>query len=405
MHVHKARYVQRMAAREVAPEVRELSRALLPDSEALGARMAERVAAAVPSYAREQFISRDELIRSCVSNMRYVLGQLAGDPAASIEGPRATGSVRAEQGVPYAAVLEAFRVGGRFIWELLVESAAADSRDVLLLAAADIWAVSDDLAGEVTDAYRASLADQARRDAQRRAVLVGTILDGDFGRAEELWQSAGALNLQGDGAYVVVSAECAAAGSEAMPDIERMLRKHNVASAWRLDHDRQDGLVALRVGFDTSRLVEALEAAATGRVGVSPPFERITGADGALRSARTACLAATPATAEVVRFDDRPLPVLVATAPEQARSLAITVLGGVLDLPAEDRRLMVQTARVWLDAAGSSSAAARELHVHRNTVRYRLRRLEELSGRDLAHPVHAAEVHVALECARILDLV
>ncbi|KAA1420943.1 PucR family transcriptional regulator [Nocardioides humilatus] len=394
-----------MAAAEVAPEVRELSRALLPDSDALGARMAERVAAAVPSYAREQFITRDELIASCASNMRYVLGQLSGEPGANAEGPRTTGISRAEQGVPYAAVLEAFRVGGRFIWEVLVEKASSDSRDVLLLAAADIWAVSDDLAAQVTDAYRSSLADQARRDGQRRAVLVGTILDGDFERAEELWQSAGALNLQGDGAYVVVSAECESAGAEGLNDIERVLRKHNVASAWRLDHDRQDGLVALRFGFDVDRLVESLAAAATGRVGVSAPFERITGADGALRAARTACLAATPASTEVVRFDDRPLPVLVATAPEQARSLAITVLGGVLDLPAEDRRLLVQTARVWLDAAGSSSAAARDLHVHRNTVRYRLRRLEELSGRDLAHPVQAAEVHVALECARILDLV
>ena len=79
--------------------------------------------------------------------------------------------------MPYAAVLHAFRIGGRFIWELLVERSAPDSRDVLLRAAADIWAVSDDLSSQVTDAYGSAMAERARRDGQMRAALVGTLLD------------------------------------------------------------------------------------------------------------------------------------------------------------------------------------------------------------------------------------
>jgi DNA-binding PucR family transcriptional regulator len=42
--------------------------------------------------------------------------------------------------------------------------------------------------------------------------------------------------------------------------------------------------------------------------------------------------------------------------------------------------------------------------VHRNTVRYRLRRFEELTGCDLAKPADAAPAYVALECVRILGL-
>jgi DNA-binding PucR family transcriptional regulator len=33
--------------------------------------------------------------------------------------------------------------------------------------------------------------------------------------------------------------------------------------------------------------------------------------------------------------------------------------------------------RIWLAEAGSTSTAASRMHVHRHTVRYRLRRLEE----------------------------
>ena len=53
--------------------------------------------------------------------------------------------------------------------------------------------------------------------------------------------------------------------------------------------------------------------------------------------------------------------------------------------------------------AGVAEAAGK-LHVHRNTVRYRLKRIEELTGRTLTQPTGLAELHLALEAARILHL-
>ncbi|PZF84744.1 PucR family transcriptional regulator [Jiangella anatolica] len=47
---------------------------------------------------------------------------------------------------------------------------------------------------------------------------------------------------------------------------------------------------------------------------------------------------------------------------------------------------MVETLRVWLDAFGDVIAASAALHVHPNTLRYRVRRLSALSGLDLDDP-------------------
>lgn len=387
---------------DVAPEVRDLSRRLLPEADLLGARMAERVCAEIPLYAEGQLVALDELVASCVDNTRYVLAQLAGGARARVAAPRATGARRAEQHVPYAAVLQAFRVGARFIWEVLVDRADPEAHDVLLLAAADIWAVSDELASQVTEAYRTTLADQARRHGQMRAVLVSGLLDGDLTAAEELVESASVLQLPRTGEFVVISAECQVAGDEALPDIERVLRTHNLTSAWRLDHEHHDGLVQLRPGFGAAQLGDVLTELARGRVGASAVFSALSDAPDARRQARLACAAASPR--QVTRFDLDPLAVLLAGAPDQAEVLARTVLGPVLALPPDDRSVLLETAHAWLTARGSTSAAAERLHLHRNSVRYRLDRLEDLTGRDLAEPVDAAEVYVALQCLRILEL-
>lgn len=393
-----------MAFGEVDPQVRELSRLLLPDADALGARIGERIRAEVPWYAENQVLTAAEVDRNCADNVRYVLGILAGETGAEHDAPRITGIDRAGRGAPYAAVLQAFRVGGRFLWEVLVERAEPEARELLLRSAADIWAVSDELAARVSDAFRGALAERARRDGQTRSVLVGTLLDGEGAHTEQLWETADALDLRSGTDFVIVSAHCSAPGVEALPDIERALRKMNVTSAWRLVNDHQDGLVVLRFGFDHRQLKEFLEGKATSRVGISAPFQRLEEAAEAKRSARVASVAMAPDAIGVLASDDDPLAILLASVPDQAAHLARALLSPVLDLPVDDSAVLLETARQWLAERGSTSTAARLLHIHRNTVGYRLRRVEELTGLDLADPSDTARLHVALEAVRILGL-
>jgi DNA-binding PucR family transcriptional regulator len=69
------------------------------------------------------------------------------------------------------------------------------------------------------------------------------------------------------------------------------------------------------------------------------------------------------------------------------------------------RKKSVPRERAMVSAPDAAhSAAAAQLHMHRNTIRNRLRRLEDLTGRSLANPLDLAELHIALECARTLGL-
>lgn len=393
-----------MTAPAVDPVVRDLSRALLPRVDEFAQRMAERIRAREPLYAEGLAVSPDELRNSCRDNLLYVFGRLAGVPNVGTEAPRATGSRRAEAGVPLSALLQAFRVGGRLVWELLVEHADEHAQDALLRYAADIWAITDDLAAAATEAYRGTSADRARHDRQLRSALLNGLLDGKLGDGSHLWESAAALKLPQQGTFVVVAAECPSPGEEALPGVEDLLRRRDVVSAWRLDAEQHEGLVVLRPRFDAAQLSTELAGLALGRVGVSEPYGNLEQTPQALRQARLACAAATPHTADVVRFDREPVAVLLVSAPDAAETTARRILGPVLDLPDDDRAVTIETTRVWLAAAGSTSAAATRLHLHRNTVRYRLRRLEALTNRSLANPLDVAELHVALECARMLGV-
>jgi len=56
-----------------------------------------------------------------------------------------------------------------------------------------------------------------------------------------------------------------------------------------------------------------------------------------------------------------------------------------------------RTLAAWFAHDMKSSLAARALHVHRNTLDYRLRRIGEFSGLDLTHLDDALLLFIALE--------
>jgi DNA-binding PucR family transcriptional regulator len=88
---------------------------------------------------------------------------------------------------------------------------------------------------------------------------------------------------------------------------------------------------------------------------------------------------------------------LLATVPDDVRrAFAARVLDPVLDYDARTGAGLRETLEAFLDCSGSWSRAAERLHLHVNTVRYRIGRVEELTGRDLRAFPDRVDVFLAL---------
>ena len=65
----------------------------------------------------------------------------------------------------------------------------------------------------------------------------------------------------------------------------------------------------------------------------------------------------------------------------------------------DERQSLLETFGAWLDNEGALQAAADTLFCHPNTVRNRLRRIEEHTGRSLNKPRVLADLCLAFEVA------
>ncbi|MEV0147594.1 MULTISPECIES: PucR family transcriptional regulator [unclassified Nonomuraea] len=137
---------------------------------------------------------------------------------------------------------------------------------------------------------------------------------------------------------------------------------------------------------------EEVAAFAGGRVGVSAPCSYGELA-GALDQARRALAAAGDG--EVVRFADLAGQGLLRLLdPGAARAFADALLAPLTRYGS--RADLVESLRAYLSCNGHWDAAAQRLGVHRHTLRYRMRRVAELLGRDLDDPGVRAELWIAL---------
>ncbi|MFF1924068.1 PucR family transcriptional regulator [Streptomyces sp. NPDC058221] len=127
------------------------------------------------------------------------------------------------------------------------------------------------------------------------------------------------------------------------------------------------------------------------------------GLHGSLVQARYALTVSStmePAAARLTSVGDlTTLHALLAGLPEDVREVfSARTLGPLADGDGASQRMMLHTLEVFLAHNCSWARAAEALHLHVNTVHYRVRRIEQLTGRDLSRLDHKLDLRAALLC-------
>src|SRR3984957_13305173 len=381
------------------PHIVELGKLMLARAPKLGKSMADLLCGQIDAYRDGSVVTKEQVAESCVANVTFIFDSLAGGTDVDVSPAEHTGTARALAGVPLPAVMTAYRIGFRFMWEQTIATAraAAIPTDSILDATAQVFLAQDIFTQAMSAAYRQQLTAQIVEREEERSALVEALLSHRITDSQSLWEAADLLRLPTSGPYVVVAAELPAIGKLGLPTIENRLAARDIRSAWRLLPDLHVGIVHVRIRDTISTLTSVLRQVATVRGGISPPFADCAETSDALRFARLAVTGKPSADSLITAFHDTPLAVAAVSAPEVMGKIRSQVLRRLIELPTAERTILLDTFQAWLQEGGSANDTATKIFCHPNTVRHRLRRIGELTDRSLSRPLDIAELCLAFE--------
>jgi hypothetical protein len=363
----------------------------------------DEICAQMRVYGLGTTVPRPDLETSVEANLRTMITALTDPGSIDLGQARVTGTRRAQQGAPLPEVLRAFRIGFSALWDLLLDVASGSGEPelrALIATATSFWFLIDEYLEAVTAAYREATTELVRSQRARRATLLDTLFSGGVVNERAMWDVAQVLDMPHDGVYVVIAAESGDLGS-LLPGYERALADRRVGSVWRHNSSYELGIASIGTGDRVFDVVQVLAAHARARVGVSPTFTGLENTPRALRLAHVARASVATGESWVASFEDAPLAMLVAAAPDESVDIAARVLRPVLRLPAAERAMLLDTLDSWIRSGGSTKVSSVELHCHPNTVRYRLQRLQSELRLSFTDPNALSLVVVAVRAWRL----
>ncbi|MFI8521869.1 PucR family transcriptional regulator [Streptomyces sp. NPDC085481] len=194
-------------------------------------------------------------------------------------------------------------------------------------------------------------------------------------------------------------------GGEAMAVVARHEEGHGTEGT-----EGTEGAADVRSGLDVRAelakvwsLLHACHPEAALHAGVSEPAAAPADLGRAVGQARYALASARtvhPGTAHVSGVGDLSgLQLLLAGIPGDVRAVyRDSVLGPLLRTGRASNAVLLETLEVFLANNCSWARTAEALHLHVNTVHYRIQRIESLTGRDLSRLDQKLDVHAALLC-------
>ncbi|YAL83060.1 PucR family transcriptional regulator [Dermacoccaceae bacterium W4C1] len=364
----------------------------------IGDAIIHAIQAEVPDYARPL---EGDFGTSVRQGVQVALGRLllelpGKDAPALTDQTRSVyaglGKGEARTGRPMAALLAAYRTGARVAFRVisqLVLDAGLDAQ-VLLPLGESIFQYIDELSASSLEAFTAEQSRQAGERDRRRAELLELMVGG---RTED----ADLRTLAAAAGWTIPLEVLAVVVPRQHSDGVRLALGERA-----LVRSRDEAVVALLPTPASARGRVVLERSLAGRhawIGPSRPWRR---AGGSMRAALAAMTMPDPAAVRTIEGEgpwwvsDHLASLVLGSEPELIAELAALRLAPLRELRPRQQERLTETLLAWLGLQGDRGRIAAHLHLHPQTVGYRVAQLREVFGADLDDPVTRFELELVL---------
>jgi hypothetical protein len=376
---------------------------MLGEADSTADEMASAILQGVPAYARPQDDCYAGAIRRAVRHAVQQFVVRVADPDTPREETaqlfRDIGRFEAAAGRSLDSVQAALRLGGRVAWRRLHETVDWRSlgTDVPARLGEAIFLYLDELAAACAEGFLHARAGGAGETERQRRGLLDLIVADPPVSPEAIADLARAAGWQLPRKVAAVA--LADRGREEAGPLPAL------PPEVLIDLARPDpcALVPDPDGPGRANLIERGLRGWTGALGPAVPLAQASSslrwARQALALTRRGIIAAAPGMA---RCDEHLSTLLMFSDEDLVRSLSAARLAPLWRLRPAQQDTLAQTLLSWLQNAGNARETARHLHVHPQTVRYRLRQIHEMFGEELLEPDLRFELEVALRARQLL---
>jgi PucR C-terminal helix-turn-helix domain len=385
-----------------------LAAVLRADLDALADQIVRDIRTAIPDCARLGEGRYGRAMRDCVVDALRLYVDLVEDPGAARdklgEVCRLLGRAEAREGRPLDVLHQAYRVAARTSWRWIMTVGARHHlpSPVMSRLAEMLLTYVDDLSTLSLDAYREAEAEIRGSDLELRRELIRLILDGGPSAGGG---SGGGAQKVAELARVVgwpVPERVALVAVEARPDLEPGTVSTFGADALAdLRLPEPHLLVPDPVDAQRQRRIGTAVGGAHVAIGPPVPLDRaghsLRWARQTLRLVRDGVLADQPVTA----CADHLTTLWLLTDEDLLEQVGRRTLAALTAFGPKQRGRLAHTLFVWLQSNGNIREIASRLTVHPQTVRYRMRQLQDVLGDDLHDPDARFEMEAALRAARL----
>jgi len=410
--------------RVLSPPLRALAQKVAHQVPELARNMVTRLAEDVPFYShlpREQL--NGDISAVCRHNIKLFLKMLDGDIGSTevdFDVIRTSTAYRAEEGVPLEALLRAYHVGLSMMWDHfrseMGEKDQAALVDVATLAMDYIEQVTSLVSHVYLEEYE--IISNTQRDVRR--ALTDALLSGETAiRLTGLSAQAG-VAMHTD--YLAVALAVGPSADEGRPDVESRVAARRKIRRVSLQLERTFGDDLLSV-LDPSGGMVLIPVDADGPEALGGRIPTLV--DDIARAARCSVIAGyawSPGVSGVVRSGTEAREVMSLArqlelppgAYQRADLLfeyaitrdrpSVAALACLLEPLRTVDTDLIGTLRAYLHFEVDRRRTAAHLHIHPNTLDYRLRRIRSLTGLDANSATGASVLRAALVAGRVTSV-